>query len=114
MGDLGLIPRSGRYPGEGNGNPFSVLAWRIPWIEEPGRLKSACHKESDPTERLSLSKYYPDNPNMVKTDSSFSSSSSCFFTSFAIKMTGVPIFPEKSLGVEGNKNCETNPQERYL
>ena len=22
--------------GEGNGNPRSVLAWRIPWTEEPG------------------------------------------------------------------------------
>ena len=29
-GDLGLISGSGRYPGEGNGNPFNILAWRIP------------------------------------------------------------------------------------
>ena len=92
MGDLDLIPRSGRYPGEENGNPFSV-AWRIPWIEEPGRLSSMCHKELDPAERLSLSKYSPNNPNMVKTDSSVSSSS----TSFAVMMTGVPIFLENLL-----------------
>ena len=39
-GDLGLIPGLGRSPGEGNGYPFSILAWRIPWTEEPGRLKS--------------------------------------------------------------------------
>ena len=26
--------------GEGNGNPLSVLAWRIPGTEEPGRLLS--------------------------------------------------------------------------
>ena len=26
-------------PGEGNGYS-SILAWRIPWTEEPGRLKS--------------------------------------------------------------------------
>ena len=38
--DLGLIPRPGRSPGEGNGNPLSILAWRIPWAEEPGRLQS--------------------------------------------------------------------------
>ena len=37
--DLGLIPRPGRSPGEGNGNPLSILAWRIPWAEEPGRLQ---------------------------------------------------------------------------
>ena len=26
-GDAGLIPGSGRPPGEGNGNPLSILAW---------------------------------------------------------------------------------------
>ena len=31
----------------------SVLAWRIPWTEEPGELQSMGHKESDTTERLS-------------------------------------------------------------
>ena len=29
----------------------NILAWRIPWKEEPGRLQSGC-KESDTTERL--------------------------------------------------------------
>ena len=28
----------------------SSLAWRIPWTEEPGRLQSTGHKESDTTE----------------------------------------------------------------
>ena len=28
----------------------SVLAWKIPWTEEPGRLPSMGHKESDTTE----------------------------------------------------------------
>ena len=27
-------------PGEGGGNHSSILAWRIPWTEEPGRLQS--------------------------------------------------------------------------
>ena len=30
----------------------STLAWKIPWTEEPGRLQSMSHKESDTTERL--------------------------------------------------------------
>jgi len=30
-GDLGLIPRLGRSPGEGKGHPLWFLAWRIPW-----------------------------------------------------------------------------------
>ena len=29
-GDLGLISGSGRSPGEGNSNPFSILALKIP------------------------------------------------------------------------------------
>ena len=31
---------------------FSILAWRIPWMEELGGLQSTGHKESDTTERL--------------------------------------------------------------
>ena len=38
--DRGLIRGSGRAPGGGNGNPLPVLAWRIPWAEEPGGLPS--------------------------------------------------------------------------
>ena len=30
----------------------STLAWKIPWTEEPGRLQSMGHKESDMTEQL--------------------------------------------------------------
>ena len=29
---------------------FSILAWEIPWTEEPGGLQSWGHKESDMTE----------------------------------------------------------------
>ena len=25
---------------EGNGTPLRMLAWKIPWMEEPGRLQS--------------------------------------------------------------------------
>ena len=33
--DAGSILGSGRFPGERNGNPLRVLAWEIPWTEEP-------------------------------------------------------------------------------
>ena len=33
----------------------SILAWRTPWTEEPGRLQSMGHKELDMTEQLSPS-----------------------------------------------------------
>ena len=39
--DLGSIPGSGRSPGEKAMAPHSsILAWEIPWMEEPGRLQS--------------------------------------------------------------------------
>ena len=37
---VGLIPGLGRSPGGGNATQSSILAWSIPWIEEPGRLPS--------------------------------------------------------------------------
>ena len=49
-GDLGSIPGLGRSPGGGMAIHSSILAWRIPRTEEPGRLYSPWgHKESDPS-----------------------------------------------------------------
>ena len=39
-GDTGSILGLGRFPEEGNGNHSSILAWEIPWTEEPGGLQS--------------------------------------------------------------------------
>ena len=39
-GDPGSIPRSGRFSRKENGNHSGILAWRIPWTEEPGGLQS--------------------------------------------------------------------------
>ena len=39
-GDTGSIPGSGRSPGGGMATHSSILFWRIPWTEEPGRLLS--------------------------------------------------------------------------
>ena len=39
-GDEGLIPGLGRSPGGGNATHSSILAWEIPWTEEPGGLQS--------------------------------------------------------------------------
>ena len=38
--DRGSIPGSGRPPGEGMATHSSILAWKIPWMEEPGGLQS--------------------------------------------------------------------------
>ena len=39
VGDLGSIPGSGRSPKKRRATHSSILAWRIPWTEEPGRLQ---------------------------------------------------------------------------
>ena len=41
VGDQGLIPGSGTHS--------SILAWKIPWTEDPGRLQSMGLQESDTT-----------------------------------------------------------------
>ena len=38
--DVGLIPGSGRSLEEEMATHSSILAWRIPWAEEPGGLQS--------------------------------------------------------------------------
>ena len=38
--DAHSIPGSGRSPGGGHGNSLHILAWRIPWTEEPHGLPS--------------------------------------------------------------------------
>ena len=38
--DMGLIPGLGYPLEEGMATYSSILAWRIPWMEEPGRLQS--------------------------------------------------------------------------
>ena len=48
-----LIPESGKSPGEGNGTHYSILAWEIPWTEEPGRATvHGVAKELDRTYQL--------------------------------------------------------------
>ena len=37
--DTGSIPGSGRSPGEEMATHSTIVAWKIPWTEEPGRLQ---------------------------------------------------------------------------
>ena len=50
--DPSLIPRLGRSLEKEMATHSSILAWRIPWTEEPGGLQSKGWQELDPTERL--------------------------------------------------------------
>ena len=40
VGDPGLTSGSGKSPEEEMATHSSILAWKIPWMEEPGRLQS--------------------------------------------------------------------------
>ena len=51
-GDTGLIPGSGRFLEKEMANYFSILAWEIPWTEEPDGLESMGSQESDMAKRL--------------------------------------------------------------
>ena len=48
-GDVGSIPHLGRSLEKEMATHSSILAWRIPWTEEPGRLLSMGSQESDTT-----------------------------------------------------------------
>ena len=50
--DAVSISGLGSSPGEGNGNPSSILAWKAPWPEKPDRIQSTGHKELDMTEHM--------------------------------------------------------------
>ena len=45
-GDHGLIPAWGRSLEGGNAIHFSILAWEIPWTEDPGGLQSIGSQKS--------------------------------------------------------------------
>ena len=52
--DLGLIPRSGRSPGNGLAIHSNILAWRIPWTEKHGGVATSPTLSNWATEWLTL------------------------------------------------------------
>ena len=50
VGDLGSIPGLGRSLEKGMETHSSILAWRIPWTEEPGELQSMAKGQTQLTE----------------------------------------------------------------
>ena len=52
VGDLGLIPGSGRSPGEGNGNPLQYTCLENPMDGGAWGATVHCRKESDTPEQL--------------------------------------------------------------
>ena len=46
VGYASLIPGCGRFRGEGNATPSSILACEIPWTEEPDGLQRIGHNSA--------------------------------------------------------------------
>ena len=57
-GDQDSISGSRRSPGGGNGNPSSILSWEIPGQRSLAGYSPWGHKESDTTERVTLSLFH--------------------------------------------------------
>ena len=62
VGDTSSIPGSGRpLEEEGVATPSSILAWRIPWTEEPGGLQSmGSHRVRQDRRKLSTPMWWVD------------------------------------------------------
>jgi len=56
--DMGSIPGSGRYGEKEMATHSSILAWEMPWTEEPGSLQSLGSQESDTALRLNNNHRY--------------------------------------------------------
>ena len=55
--DVGLIPGQEDPLEEGMAIHFSILAWRIPWTEEPGRLHTVESQSWTRLKQLSMHTY---------------------------------------------------------
>ena len=57
-GDVGSIPGLERSPGERNGNHSSILAWEIPWTEEPEGLQSMGSQKTQLSDYTTIYVYF--------------------------------------------------------
>ena len=62
--DVGSIPGWGRCPGGGHATHSSILAWRIPWTEEPGGLQSTGSQSWTRLKQLSMQS----TPGIITSD----------------------------------------------
>ena len=57
-GEPGSFPGPGRPLEKGMATHSSILAWRIPWTEEPGGLQSMESQRVNVTEQLNKQQYH--------------------------------------------------------
>ena len=69
----------------------SILAWGVPWTEEPGGLQSMDHKELDMTEQLSARTHTHTNKHKGIQFSSVSQSCPAFWNPMDCSMPGFPV-----------------------
>ena len=75
---------------EGMATHSSILAWRIPWIEEPGGLKSIEVSKSWTSQRVELSKSWTSQRVELSKSSSQDLSTLAQYTKHTLKFAELP------------------------
>ena len=97
-----------------------ILAWRIPWTEEPGRLQSMGSQSSDTTERLhfhfSLSSIGEGNGNPLQCSSLENprDGGAWWAATYGVMQSRTRMKRLSSSSVYGNPNLPIYPSSHYL
>ena len=101
-GELDSIPGSGRSLKKENTAHSSILAWRISWTEDPGRLQPTGSQEPNTTERLNHHDHHPplskhQEPVMLQLSRGLDLPPSCSALTFMLRIKS----QNKALGQAG-------------
>ena len=78
-GDMSLIPGSRWSSGRRNGNPPHILAWRLPWTEEPGGPKSIHMVTKSQTRLSNKQTQHPSSAKQLRKTCIIKLTCLCFF-----------------------------------
>ena len=77
--DMSLIPGSRWSSGRRNGNPPHILAWRLPWTEEPGGPKSIHMVTKSQTRLSNKQTQHPSSAKQLRKTCIIKVTCLCFF-----------------------------------
>ena len=76
----GFSPWVGGFPGGGRAARYSVLAWSLPWTEEPGGLQSLGPHRVGHTHTYTMDQRGPVSPDRMHRGAGHDSTSAAFLT----------------------------------
>ena len=91
---MGSIPGLGRSLEEAMATHSSILAWTVPWTEEPGGLQSTGCKESDTTEqaRTGVRTPTPESGGQLRPESAHIESVLLCVSGNSLALSGTDLF----------------------